>query len=360
GRKKELAFFLNWIEEIKERKSKSTAIMARRKMGKSAIMERLFNTVFEKNDGVIPFYYEIKEGKVWVADFCIDFFHTFIYQYIAFKTRKTQYLEAFDESNFKKLKEVAVQEGLDYLTGLIEGVEHAAEKEYIDMLWKMVRTAPKKLAFRQKEFIVQMIDEFQFLNSEMYWDKAKTNLADTLAGGYLSAAESKIAPLLVSGSWVGWLMNQLIMMLPARFKFKFLQNLPEDEAVEMVFKYSRFFEVPVSEETAFLIARFTEGSPFYIASILRSAYEKKDLSTIDGLLKTLEFETLRDEGEIKSTWMEYAKRAFKRVNDKHAKNIVLYLCKNREREVTRKELLEKLQLDMTDTQLEEKLKALVR
>ncbi|MCP4150218.1 MAG: hypothetical protein GY757_20895, partial [bacterium] len=61
GRKKELAFFLNWIEEIKERKSKSTAIMARRKMGKSAIMERLFNTVFERNDGIIPFYYEIKE-----------------------------------------------------------------------------------------------------------------------------------------------------------------------------------------------------------------------------------------------------------------------------------------------------------
>ena len=62
-------------------------------MGKTAIMERLFNITFYKNDGVIPFYYEIKENKMWVGDFCKDFFLTFIYQYIAFKTRKTEYLK---------------------------------------------------------------------------------------------------------------------------------------------------------------------------------------------------------------------------------------------------------------------------
>ena len=61
GRKAELTYFLKWIDEIKERKSQSTAMMARRKMGKTAIMERLFNITFHKNDGVIPFYYEIKE-----------------------------------------------------------------------------------------------------------------------------------------------------------------------------------------------------------------------------------------------------------------------------------------------------------
>ena len=92
GRKAELSYYLKWIDDIKERKSQSTAIMARRKMGKTAIMERLFNITFHKNDGVIPFYYEIKEGDMWGLDFCQDFFPTFIYQYIAFKTRKPDYL----------------------------------------------------------------------------------------------------------------------------------------------------------------------------------------------------------------------------------------------------------------------------
>ncbi len=360
GRKEELAFFLKWIADIEGRKSKSTAILARRKMGKTALMERLFNITFHKNAGVVPFYYEIKENNVYIVDFCLDFFVTFVHQYIAFKTRKTEYLVPLDEINLEKIKEITRREGFDDLTSLIESVEYAAEHEHIDTLWKIVRNAPKTIAARNKEFILQLIDEFQFLNAVVYRDKDFDLPADTLAGGYLSTAESKIAPLLVSGSWVGWLMSELIQMLPARFKFMPLPKMPQDEAIEMVFKYSHHLEVPVSEETTFLIAQLTEGSPFYISALMRSNHKNKDLTTPEGLLETLQFETLMDSGEIKSTWMEYVNTAFSRVNAKNAKSIVLYLCKNRDREVTRKELAEKLQLNMTDSELETKLKALVK
>jgi hypothetical protein len=360
GRKEELAYFLKWINDIKEEKSQSTAILARRKMGKTAIMERLFNITFYKNDGVIPFYYEIKENDVWIVDFCIDFCLTFVYQYIAFKSRKSQYLGLFEKGNFARAKQTAVKEGLEYLVELIEGVEHAVRDKQVDILWEIVREAPKTMAFRQKEFIVQMIDEFQFMNAMIFWDKRKKNPATNLAGGYLSTAESKIAPLLVSGSWVGWLMHQLKSMLPTRFYYEFLENMPEDEALEMVYKFSRFFDVPVSEETAYLMMEIAEGSPFYISSLIRSRYPAKDLTTVKGLIDTLEFETLDKRGSIKITWMEYISSAFKKVNDKHSKNIVLYLCQHRDREVTRQELLEKLPLNMDDAKLEEKLEALVK
>jgi hypothetical protein len=112
GRKEELAYFLKWINDIKQEKSQSTAILARRKMGKTALMERLFNITFYRNDGVIPFYYEIKEVKMWVVDFCQDFFLTFIYQYIAFKTRKPEYLKPETRSDFGKAVEIAKKEGL--------------------------------------------------------------------------------------------------------------------------------------------------------------------------------------------------------------------------------------------------------
>jgi hypothetical protein len=360
GRKQELAYFLKWITGIKEEKSQSISLMARRKMGKSALMERLFNITFFKNDGVIPFYYEIKEKDVWVVDFCQDFFLTFIYQYIAFKSRKPEYLRPESRSDFEKAAEIARKEGRDYLCGIIIDAAHAVDHEKIDILWDIVREAPQTIAFRQKEFVLQMIDEFQFLNAVVYWDKAKKNLAKNLAGGYYSTAESKIAPLLVSGSWVGWLMDLLKMMLPARFKYKSLKNMPEDEAVEMIYKYSGFFEVPVTEETAYLISGLSEGSPFYISSIIRSEYEDKDLASIDGLARTLEFETLDDHGAVKATWMEYVKKAFKKVNDRNAKRIVLYLFKHKGRELTRKKLLDDLKLDMTDEKLEEKMEALVK
>ena len=362
GRKEELAYFLKWIADIKEEKSQSTAILARRKMGKTALIERLFNITFYKNDGVIPFYFEIKERDVWIVDFCVDFFLTFIYQYMAFKTRKTEYLDPEDKNNFEKVKTSAVKEGLEYLTGFIESVEYSVRHGHVDILWETVRQAPKTIAARYKEFIVQMIDEFQFLNATIYWDKnkSKDNLARNLAGGYLSTAESKIAPLLVSGSWVGWLMNELNTMLPARFNYEYLENMPEDEAVEMVYKYSRFFDVPITEETAYLMTQLSEGSPFYISSIIRSRYRAKDLTTVEGLTDTLKYETLDRRGNIKATWMEYVSSAFKKVNGKNAKRIVLYLCQHRDREVTRAELLEKLSLDMDDSELEEKLDALIK
>ncbi len=362
GRKEELTYFLKWIADIKEEKSQSTAMLARRKMGKTAIMERLFNITFYKNDGVIPFYYEINEIKMWVGDFCVDFFMTFIYQYIAFKSRKTEYLHPEEKNNFEKLKNAAEAEGLKYLTGIIESVEYSFKHEHVDILWKTVREAPKTMAARQKEFIVQMIDEFQFMNAMIFWDRKKNEdqVADTLAGGYLSTAESKIAPLLVSGSWVGWLMNELDTLLPNRFWYEYLENMPEDEAVEMVYKYSGFFDVPITEETAYLIFKQSQGSPFYISSIIRSRYRDKDLTTVNGLTHTLEFETLDRRGDIKATWMEYVFSTFRKVNGKNAKKIVLYLCQNRDREVPRQELLDELALDMDDTELEEKLEALVK
>jgi hypothetical protein len=323
-------------------------------------MERLFNITFFKKNGVIPFYYEIKEIKMWIGDFCQDFFLTFIYQYIAFKTRKRIYLKPDQGSNFDDIVNIAKKEGLDYLTGIIENTAYALAHEKIDLLWNIVREAPLTVAYRQREFIVQMIDEFQFMNAMIYRDKDMKVPADTIAGGYLSTAESKIAPLLVSGSWVGWLMDELNNMLPARFRNKYLKNMPEDEASELLFKYSRYFDVPVTEEIAFSIVGITEGNPFYISSVIRSDYPDKDLTSFDGLTGTLEFETLDDQGLIKSSWMEYMAKAFPKINDRNAKNIVLHLSKHRDREWTRDELRETLNLEMPAGDLEKKLNALVK
>lgn len=65
GRKKEFAYLQTWINKSQRRLSKSIAILSRRKTGKSALLQRLYNIVFEQNTAVIPFYFEIREGKQW-------------------------------------------------------------------------------------------------------------------------------------------------------------------------------------------------------------------------------------------------------------------------------------------------------
>lgn len=359
GRKREMAYFLDWVDGAKEQISQSMALLSRRKTGKSALMQRLYNVTFHRNNTVIPFYYEIKESAQWLPDFSIEFFFTFIYQYIAFKTRKIEYFK-YPKADFQQALETVKKEKFDYLELLINNIQYSLENRLFDNLWNTARDAPRMVAWHYGDRVVQLIDEFQFINRFIFRDEPCKNRIDNLAASYLHTCEYKNAPLLVSGSWVGWLMTDLNRMLPGRFLKYPLENMPEDEAIETVFKYSLLRKIPVTEQTAYLIAGLTEGNPFYISALFGSRYPGKDLATEKGVRDTLEFETLVLDANINATWMEYLDSAFSRINDIHAKDMVLYLSKNRHRYVSRKELKDKLGLDMTDADLEKKFKALYR
>ncbi|MEZ4527890.1 MAG: hypothetical protein R2941_18400 [Desulfobacterales bacterium] len=61
GRRRELEDLLGWTEKVKKKLSPSRALLSRRKTGKTALLQRLYNRIFEADDGVILFYYEVKE-----------------------------------------------------------------------------------------------------------------------------------------------------------------------------------------------------------------------------------------------------------------------------------------------------------
>ncbi|MEZ4525841.1 MAG: hypothetical protein R2941_07975 [Desulfobacterales bacterium] len=314
GRKKELADLLAWVKKIRKELSPSRALLSRRKTGKTALLQRLYNRIFEADDGVIPFYYEIPEKEQWGVDFCRDFFLRFIFQYIAFKSRKPEYI-AWERMSFDAALEAARRESQEHLTGWIEDVREKVTEESVFPLWERVRNAPRLIAEARDERVVQIIDEFQYMNRKIFADREKIRRESDFAQPYMSTAEYKNAPLLISGSWVGLLMHDVLKM-PGRFQITFLENMPKEEAVEMVYKYSLAEEIPVTQETASLIADVSEGSPFYISALMRSVFPSKDLSSQDGVLKTLEFETLDKRGSIKGTWMEYILYAFSTVNEK--------------------------------------------
>jgi hypothetical protein len=360
GRKKEMDYLLNWISRIKREISNSTAILSRRKTGKSALLQRLYNITFDKNDGVIPFYFEIKEFDQWLGSFAERYFRTFIFQYLAFKLRRPEYVEYEEKGSLEKAADVARQESLDYILMFIDEAQKHINSGDADMLWETVRDAPRLIAGHYDERVVQMIDEFQYINRFIFRDRACTRCIDNLAGSYFHTVEYRNAPMLISGSWVGWLMHDLGNMLPGRLQKRHLEDLPQDESIEMIYRYSLLEDIPVTEKSAYLMSGLTEGSPFYISGLFRSAYPDKDLTSEAGVLATLEFEILHEDGNIRGTWLEYIESALPRINERYAKDIVLYLSKHRDRLITRQELMRELKLDMSDGELRKKLKALLR
>jgi len=362
GRYNEIKSLLKWVDLSKRKLARSTAMLSRRKTGKSALMHRLYNIVFHNNNGVIPFYYEIREFEQWILDFSEHFFFNFIGQYIAFKTRKKAYIDAII-TDYEMMLSTVKNEGLDYLSEYIGVLQKLKSQQKTDSYWELVRNLPRYLAKNQNETIIQMIDEFQYLNFFIYRDEACTRRFSDLAGSYFHTAEYKTAPMLISGSWVGWLMRDLSKMLPGRFRRDyFLGNMPEHEAVETIFKYSSILNVPVTNEAAQLMVELTEGNPCYISALFYSNYPEKDFTHENGLRETLEFEVLNNGGEIKTRWMEYLLYAFRTINGTDhclSKKIVLYLCKHKDREITRKEIKDVLIPDISDNDLETRMTALV-
>ena len=120
-------------------------------MGKTALMERLFNILFHQNgeglEGhVIPFYYEIREGSMWALPFAKDFLMTFLYQYLAYKTRNTQYLRMHGRENYDRSKSLFQKEGFEYIVDILEEAEYCEKHKDYDGMWMIAREAPKVIA----------------------------------------------------------------------------------------------------------------------------------------------------------------------------------------------------------------------
>lgn len=74
GREAEFARFHKWIANMPKKLSKSWAILGRRKSGKTAFVQRLFNQLWSANGQVIPFYYSIPDSPIWYPELAIRYY----------------------------------------------------------------------------------------------------------------------------------------------------------------------------------------------------------------------------------------------------------------------------------------------
>jgi len=81
GRKQQMELLLNWVNMIPRKTAKSRALLGRRKCGKSAIMQRLFNILWVQNGAVIPFYFEVQDYRQWLLEFSDLYYRTFLSQF---------------------------------------------------------------------------------------------------------------------------------------------------------------------------------------------------------------------------------------------------------------------------------------
>ncbi len=360
GREKEFSNFHKWIAMIPDRLSKSRVILARRKSGKTAFVQRIFNQLWSANGKVIPFYFEIADTKIWYPDFAVKYYRSFASQYISFLERDESLIG--QPLNLLEIKEYGLANSNKLLVHDVEDILNNKEMGLHDSMWEIANAAPHRFAGILDIRFLVILDEFQNISKYVYPDKDyKADAIDTLAGSYHSYSESKVAPMLVTGSYLGLILDIINKYLEAGRLSRFFMKpyLTPEEGLQAVYKYAEFYQQDLSLESAIQINELCMSDPFFISCVIQSNFENKDLRTVQGVVDTVNYEISDRNSEMSVTWGEYIEAAVERINDKHAKHILLHLSKHNQRYWTPQEVKDSLNLELGVNEVHRRMLSLV-
>lgn len=357
GRAREFDVFGKWLDNIPRRLSKSRVILARRKSGKTVFVQRLFNQVWNANGSVIPFYFDFAEKPIWYPDLAVKYYQTFASQYISFLERDTTLVQT--PLSLEEIRAYGQSKGMKPIVRDVDLlVEGRADGKGYDLMWDAAYSAPHRYADVYDRRAVVILDEFQNISLTVYMDRdLATKPLEAMAGSYHYYSESKLAPMLVTGSYVGWLMRIINKYLEAgRLKpWHFTPYLTPEAGLEAVYKYAEVYQVPITNATALLINELCMADPFFISCVIQSDYPERDLTTRDGVVNTVNHEITDRTSEMSGTWNEYIQLALLRINHYHTKQMLLHLSKHADRYWTPRELKAELQIELTEYEIQDQL-----
>ncbi|MDM8552475.1 hypothetical protein QUF72_20480 [Desulfobacterales bacterium HSG2] len=360
GRDREFEKFGKWIANIPKKLSKSRVILARRKSGKTSFVQRIFNQVWSENGQVIPFYIDIPESNIWYPHLAFRYYQTFASQYISFLERDERAVD--DLLTLEHIREYGVSKALDSLVRDVDSIANDSEKRRHDLMWYTAYSAPHRYASVLGRRFLVIIDEFQNLSRYVYRNEGCEGKPDeTIPGSFHSPSESKVAPMLVTGSYVSWLIEIAGKYLEAGRLTEIRMNpyLEPEKGLEAVYRYSEAFGEPVTNDTALMINRLCMSDPFFISCVMQSDYEHRDLTTEEGVAATVNYEVTDRYSEMSRTWGEYIQLTLAKVNDRHAKKILLHLSKNSDQSWTPDDLERTLGLGIGTDAIRRRLNLLV-
>ena len=154
-----------WVKNIQRMAAPSTAIISPRRMGKTALLDRLVNTVFFKPEyKVAPFYFRMKREDTTLRNFLLEYATIFFRQYIAyciqdpilFSSRGVRIEQLLEISS--EIKAVAVAK--EFIKDFLSMYQHTKYDDDRNK-WDAFVTFPERLASYSGTRVAIIIDEFQ-------------------------------------------------------------------------------------------------------------------------------------------------------------------------------------------------------
>ena len=344
-----LAKLWKWVEWT-AKGGRSTALLAPRRMGKSVLLERLYNMMFWEQDMVVPFLFEMNDESRTIETLNRQYYTTFIKQYLAFKFRVPS-LVSREIKTDDELLDIGKQFGDEKI---IEDIKRYIKYivEVPDLCWDYVQEAPKRIGEPKKKHVAVMIDEFQNLNRYVYLRQETMDTGEAKPMNWMTSSYSKVceyywAPMLVTGSSLSLMEYDVLGKLIGRFNVWTLPPMLDEAGAELGMKLAAKYGIETNIDTCIGIARYCKGNPYYITRAFESEATPDKLLTLDDATKVLSYEVER--GGIHRFWTQHFDENVDKINDQHlARRILLYLAENQQESVFYETIAEELNADQME------------
>jgi len=249
------------------RVARSTVGCGRRRLGKTLLLQRLYNALFCRQRDLLPLYFTMQLEFRELAAFAQAFVTNFVRQYVAFRDQRR------DLVVYRNMR-------LDQLEELIATVDHPFFREEVGDVVQMLRLGEDQMAFYNATLLPQHVGQFVGPQMLVIFDEFQ-RVADMTRGGqpcseaqsFQSQVESMaFAPWIVSGSSYH-LINYVVGQDPyfGRFDTIDLEPLQGDVLLELVDRLSRYYQIDVVGEARAMLLGEGYGNPFYVHSLVRRA-----------------------------------------------------------------------------------------
>jgi len=268
-----LDYFHHIAHEAAHRRTMSTVLLGRRRMGKTEIFKRVVNRLFFEQDptdplAVLPVYYSFPDTVRGEQSFAIEYLENFMRYYVGFYTRQptlvtdmpsgTRLLARIEQARrrypFTRMLDLLLEK---YAT-LVEGTHLPAKTA----IW-----TPRQLSDLDDSTHVMFLDEFQNTRLPQY--------QFDIVGWMQEAVESPTCPHFVTGSAMSILAREIIgrRSLFGRFRSKTIEPLSGYWGTELTQRAAHYYQAEVSELLAPVVAMRCGGNPFYITAVVRQSVE---------------------------------------------------------------------------------------
>jgi len=321
NRTEELEYFWKIAMKAKKNMGSSHALIGRKGLGKTAILMRLYNDLFTKQDEVVPFFLtfaKYKQERLSITKFNEYYFMTVMKQYIAFRLRKPEMV--VDSIDMDILYDLAMKNGMEELEKWFTSYQRLYN-DSIEAVRDMVTNMTFVLMHEKAGLLI--VDEFQVLTR--VWDET-LGLYSDITSGFQLTAEARWCPMIVSGSAVSLTEKTVFTgLLTRRFRLRHLEPFEENHTIEYASKLAYLNKLIVSDEVLSTLHRLTGGNPFYIWCLLNSQYlTDNQIATPEKLLTLYEYEISQNNGELRDFWDSHFSEYADKLNSEETISKTMY------------------------------------